>query len=79
MPKLTKKAGQAAVADRMSAWIRLHSEHLIVITHKVLSGNVDGEYERFLCFCSTCNNQDIFYYIVGKPREKKPSCKECKV
>jgi hypothetical protein len=61
----------------MSDWIRSHSGHKITIVHKENKGNVDGDFERFLCSCEACNEVDLFYYIIGQPREKKPNCEEC--
>jgi hypothetical protein len=81
MPKVKVKVKKDNHIDRMSAWIRVHSGHTILIKHKAISGNVDGEFERFMCHCESCGRDELFYYIAEtvKPREKKLSCEECKV
>lgn len=76
-----KKDNRAITLDKMSNWIRLHSGHTILIKHKILKANVDGDFERFMCHCETCDSDDLFHYILEtvKPRNKEISCEECKV
>ena len=77
--KIGKPKPEIGINDRMSDWIRKHSGHTIIVTHKILNSKATGarEFERFLCECNNCNNLDMFQYMAGSPRDKNPTCKEC--
>jgi hypothetical protein len=79
MSKLKKSAPKAAVFDKMSDWIRQHSGHSITIDHRIIIASPTEKYERFVCHCGTCTKDktDLFYYMIGKQREKKIKCEEC--
>ena len=80
MPKSVKKKvkqdPKRIMEDKMSDWIRAHSNHEVTIMHKLMKSKTSS-FERFMCSCRSCNDTDVFYYTVGTPSEKKPTCKEC--